>query len=82
MVPVRYDDIAKAMEVFSRDLGKVRTGRANASMLDSVRLDYYGTSTPLNQVASVSVAASSAQPSSASSWKGRCVTHGCGSAVA
>ena len=50
------DDIAKAMEVFARDLGKVRTGRANASMLDSVRLDYYGTMTPLNQVASVSVA--------------------------
>lgn len=50
------DDIAKAMEVFARDLGKVRTGRANASMLDSVRLDYYGTPTPLNQVASVSVA--------------------------
>lgn len=50
------DDIGKAMESFARDLGKVRTGRANTSMLDSVRLDYYGTSTPLNQVASVSVA--------------------------
>jgi ribosome recycling factor len=50
------DDIAKAMDAFQRELGKVRTGRANTSILDTVRLDYYGTPTPLNQVASVSVA--------------------------
>lgn len=50
------DDIARAMEVFSRDLGKVRTGRANAAILDSVRVDYYGVATPINQVASVSIA--------------------------
>jgi ribosome recycling factor len=50
------DDIAKAMDAFHRELGKIRTGRANTSILDTVRLDYYGTPTPLNQVASVSVA--------------------------
>ena len=49
------DDIAKAMEVFQRELAKVRTGRASTNMLDGIRLDYYGTATPLNQVASVSV---------------------------
>lgn len=47
--------IAKALEAFNRDLLKVRTGRANASMVDGVRVDYYGTPTPLNQVAAVSV---------------------------
>jgi ribosome recycling factor len=48
------EDIAKAMESFNRELGKVRTGRANTSMLDSVRVDYYGTATPINQVAAIS----------------------------
>lgn len=48
-------DIAKAMEALNRDLSKVRTGRANATMLDGIRVDYYGTPTPLNQVANVSV---------------------------
>ena len=49
-------DIDKAIEAFQRDLGKVRTGRANLSILDGVRVDYYGTPTPLNQVASLNVA--------------------------
>src|SRR4249920_311696 len=49
-------DIDKAIEAFRRDLGKVRTGRANLSVLDGVRVDYYGTPTPLNQVASLNVA--------------------------
>lgn len=48
-------DIAKALEALSRDLSKVRTGRANATMLDGIRVDYYGTPTPLNQVANISV---------------------------
>ena len=49
-------DIEKAIEAFRRELGKVRTGRANLSFLDGVRVEYYGTPTPLNQVASVAVA--------------------------
>ena len=46
----------KGIESFKRDLTKVRTGRANLAILDGVRVDYYGTPTPLNQVASLNVA--------------------------
>jgi len=46
----------KGIEAFKRDLTKVRTGRANLAILDGVRVDYYGTMTPLNQVASCNVA--------------------------
>ena len=46
----------KGIESFKRDLTKVRTGRANLAILDGVRVDYYGTMTPLNQVASCNVA--------------------------
>ena len=46
----------KGIEAFKRDLTKVRTGRANLAILDGVRVDYYGTMTPLNQVASLNVA--------------------------
>ena len=47
--------IAKAHEALKRELAKLRTGRANASMLDGVRIDYYGTPTPLNQMSNISV---------------------------
>ena len=43
----------KAVESLMTDLTKVRTGRANAGILDHVQVDYYGTLTPLQQVASV-----------------------------
>jgi ribosome recycling factor len=45
----------KALEAFKRDLAKVRTGRANIAMLDGVKVEYYGTPTPLNQVATLNV---------------------------
>jgi ribosome recycling factor len=45
----------KAVESFKRDLSKIRTGRANTAMLDGVKVDYYGTPTPVNQVATVQV---------------------------
>ena len=48
--------MAKSTDTLKGDLGKVRTGRANAGLLDHVRVDYYGTKTPLNQLASISVA--------------------------
>jgi ribosome recycling factor len=44
----------KALEVFRRELGTIRAGKATPSLLDNVRVDYYGTPTPLKQVASVS----------------------------
>ncbi len=47
--------IDKAIEALRRDLSKVRTGRAHPGMLDSVRVDYYGTPTPLQQMANISV---------------------------
>jgi len=46
----------KGIDAFKRELAKVRTGRANLAILDGVRVDYYGTPTPLNQVASLNVA--------------------------
>src|SRR5262249_27333079 len=47
--------IEKAVEALRRDLSKVRTGRAHAGMLDSLRVDYYGVPTPIHQMATVSV---------------------------
>lgn len=44
----------KAMDALRRDLGTIRTGRAAPSLLDRVSVEYYGTDTPLNQVAGVS----------------------------
>ena len=49
------DRMEKTLIALGRDLKRVRTGRASASLLDGIRVDYYGASTPLNQVASVSV---------------------------
>jgi len=43
----------KTIEVFSKELSSLRTGRANASMLDLVRVDVYGQAMPLNQVSSI-----------------------------
>jgi ribosome recycling factor len=47
--------IAKTLDTLRSDLSTVRTGRASLHMLDGVRVDYYGTPTPLNQVATLSV---------------------------
>lgn len=47
--------MAKAVEVFKDELRTLRTGRATLAILDPVRVDYYGTPTPLNQVANLSV---------------------------
>ena len=49
------DGMKKAIDAFKRDLAKIRTGRATTSMLDSIRVDYYGTPTPVNQVATIQV---------------------------
>src|SRR5437764_7736775 len=49
-------DLDKGIDAFKRELAKVRTGRANLAILDGIRVDYYGTPTPLNQVASLTVA--------------------------
>ena len=45
----------KTIEAFKADLAKVRTGRAHTGLLDHVTVDYYGTLTPINQVAKVTL---------------------------
>ncbi|HXN19504.1 MAG TPA: ribosome recycling factor [Candidatus Binatus sp.] len=45
----------KAVEDFRKELAGVRTGRANVSLLDHVRVDYHGTSMPINQLGTLSV---------------------------
>ena len=47
--------MTKSVEALKLDLGKIRTGRAHARLLDHVRVDYYGSKTPLNQVANIAV---------------------------
>ena len=44
-----------ALDTLGREFAAVRTGRASAALLDTIRVDYYGTPTPINQMASVSV---------------------------
>ena len=59
MIDDILQDIREAMDksisAYTRELAKIRTGRANLSILDGVRVDYYGTPTPLNQLATLSV---------------------------
>lgn len=49
------DRMEKCLAALRGELAKVRTGRASTSMLDDIRVDYYGTPTPLNQVGTLSV---------------------------
>jgi ribosome recycling factor len=49
------ESMKKAVDSFKRELQKIRTGRANTAMLDGIKVDYYGTPTPVNQVATVQV---------------------------
>ena len=51
---LQYDEkMTKTLEVFSKELSSLRTGRANASMLDLVKVDVYGQQMPINQLASI-----------------------------
>ena len=45
----------QSIAAFKNNLTKIRTGRANPALLDVVQVDYYGTPTPLSQVANVSL---------------------------
>lgn len=49
------DGMLKSISALKNDLKRVRTGRASLSLLDGIRPDYYGTLTPLNQMASLSL---------------------------
>ncbi|MFP5383816.1 MAG: ribosome recycling factor, partial [Gammaproteobacteria bacterium] len=62
----------KCIEALEVAFKKIRTGRANASILDSVRVNYYGTETPISQLAQVSVEDS--RTLSVSPWEKNMVT--------
>jgi ribosome recycling factor len=47
--------MSKAIDALRRELTKIRTGRANLSILDGIRVDYYGTPTPISQVANLAI---------------------------
>lgn len=49
------DRMNKTLSVFDSELRKIRTGRASSSLVDHIKVDYYGTHTPLNQLATISV---------------------------
>jgi ribosome recycling factor len=48
-------NMSKGLDALRRELTRIRTGRANLSLLDGIRVDYYGTPTPLNQVANLAI---------------------------
>lgn len=49
------EKMEKAIQQFHHNLNKVRTGRANPTLLDGIEVNYYGAMTPINQIASISV---------------------------
>lgn len=49
------DRMEKALNAFQHDMSNIRTGRASVSLLDTIRVDYYGTPTPVNQVGTLHV---------------------------
>ncbi len=49
------DKMGKTVEATRAELASIRSGRASAALVDSVRVDYYGTETPLNQLANIAV---------------------------
>jgi ribosome recycling factor len=49
------DRMQKALDTLDRDFKRLRTGRASITLVDGIRVDYYGTSTPLNQLATLTI---------------------------
>ena len=49
------ESMGKALEALSQNFNKIRTGRAHPSLLDSIRIEYYGAETPLNQLANINI---------------------------
>jgi ribosome recycling factor len=55
VVSATKDRMLKAIQSYSRELASIRAGRASASLLDRITIDYYGAPTPVNQMAGISV---------------------------
>jgi ribosome recycling factor len=49
------EQMTKSLEFFKQQIAKVRTGRANASILDNIKVDYYGSPTSITQIATINV---------------------------
>ncbi|WP_124057312.1 ribosome recycling factor [Vaginisenegalia massiliensis] len=55
LIKTTHERMQKSIEAYQRELGSIRAGVANASILDRVNVTYYGVPTPLNQIASITV---------------------------
>jgi len=55
IIPKTKEQMTKSLEFFKQQIAKVRTGRANASILDNIKVDYYGSPTPITQIATINV---------------------------
>ena len=53
IINLHKEDLEKSIEHFKSEAGKIRTGRANASLVEDLLVDYYGAKTPLKQIASI-----------------------------
>src|SRR3954453_18570419 len=53
IIPDADHKMARAVEAMERDFGGIRTGRASTSLVERIHVEYYGTSTPLNQLAGI-----------------------------
>jgi ribosome recycling factor len=62
----------KAIEALGHNFNKIRTGRAHPSLLDGIKVNYYGTETPLSQVANINI--EDARTLSVSPWERNLVT--------
>ena len=55
LIDQNKDKFEKTVEFFKEEVGKIRTGRASASLVDSLTVDYYGAKSPMKQVASITI---------------------------
>ncbi len=54
-IEAKQEEFSKAVDFFKKDIASLRTGRANPAMLDGIQVEAYGTKTPLNGLASITV---------------------------
>lgn len=54
VIELAYNKMEKSKQMFMNELMHIRAGRANPQILDNIKVDYYGTPTPINQVANIS----------------------------
>ncbi len=72
IMSVMQDKMGKSVAVLKREFGSLRAGRATPQLLDRISVDYYGTDTPLNQVANIAIP--EARVITISPWESRMIT--------